>query len=42
METNEVVENKIIIVIVNSRFLQNPQSQVAGTSLFAGAYPKNG
>jgi len=28
---------KYTVVIVNSRFLQHPQKQVAGTSLFTGA-----
>jgi len=30
----------IVGLIINSRFLQRPQIEVARTSLFAGAYPK--
>jgi len=31
----------IVNVNVNSRFLQRQKSEVAGTSLFTGAYPKS-
>jgi len=31
---------RMIIVIVNSRFLQRPQKRSPGKSLFKGAYPK--
>jgi len=30
----------IVIVIVNSRFLERPKSEVVRNSVFTGAYPK--
>src|SRR6218665_3341301 len=35
------VSSLLKIVIVISRFLERPQSEVAGTSLFTGACPKS-